>query len=93
MRDLFDSMHKGFPAGYFLFWANGLANGSRQIGSGLKGKLGNSYEVASDLLGARVPFPQVNAFEAVSTTVRAKTVQPSRAIVSSKMSPQETGYY
>jgi hypothetical protein len=26
-------MYKGFPVGYFLFWANGLANGSRQIGT------------------------------------------------------------
>lgn len=39
VRDLFDSMYKGFPVGYFLFWANGLANGSRQIGTGSKQKV------------------------------------------------------
>src|SRR5215216_6185080 len=32
VRDLFDSMYKGFPVGYLLFWANGLGNGTRQIG-------------------------------------------------------------
>jgi len=32
VRDLFDSMYKGFPVGYLLFWANGLPNGHRQIG-------------------------------------------------------------
>lgn len=39
VRDLFDSMYKGFPVGYFLFWANGLADGSRQIGTEAKQKL------------------------------------------------------
>lgn len=39
VRDLFDSMYKGFPVGYFLFWANGLANGSRQIGTESKQKV------------------------------------------------------
>ena len=29
VRDLFDSMYKGFPVGYLLFWAN---EGTRQIG-------------------------------------------------------------
>jgi len=24
VRDLFDSMYKGFPVGYLLFWANGI---------------------------------------------------------------------
>ena len=24
VRDLFDSMYKGFPVGYLLFWVNGL---------------------------------------------------------------------
>ena len=33
VRDLFDSMYKGFPVGYFLFWANGLPNGQRLIGT------------------------------------------------------------
>ena len=32
VRDLFDSMYKGFPVGYLLFWANGVSEGSRQIG-------------------------------------------------------------
>lgn len=25
VRDLFDSMYKGYPVGYFLFWANATA--------------------------------------------------------------------
>ncbi len=32
VRDLFDSMYKGFPVGYLLFWENGSGNGSRPIG-------------------------------------------------------------
>ncbi len=32
VRDLFDSMYKGFPVGYLLFWANGAGDGHRQIG-------------------------------------------------------------
>lgn len=36
VRDLFDSMYKGFPVGYLLFWANGGGNGHRQIGVGAK---------------------------------------------------------
>ncbi|MBW1612543.1 MAG: DUF262 domain-containing protein [Deltaproteobacteria bacterium] len=32
VRDLFDSMYKGYPVGYFLFWKNTLADGSRTIG-------------------------------------------------------------
>lgn len=36
VRDLFDSMYRGFPVGYFLFWENGSANGARQIGVGAK---------------------------------------------------------
>lgn len=39
VRDLFDSMYKGFPVGYFLFWANSLANGVRQIGTETKQKV------------------------------------------------------
>ena len=35
VRDLFDSMLKGFPVGYLLFWATELA-GSRQIGTNTK---------------------------------------------------------
>lgn len=36
VRDLFDSMYKGFPVGYLLFWSNALASGSRQIGTDTK---------------------------------------------------------
>ncbi len=39
VRDLFDSMYKGFPVGYLLFWANGLENGHRQIGVDKKQKV------------------------------------------------------
>ncbi len=38
VRDLFDSMYKGFPVGYLLFWANG-ANGHRVIGENIKQKV------------------------------------------------------
>jgi Protein of unknown function DUF262 len=38
VRDLFDSMYKGFPVGYLLFWANGIENGHRQIGMNPKSK-------------------------------------------------------
>lgn len=36
VRDLFDSMYRGFPVGYFLFWENTQANGAKQIGVGNK---------------------------------------------------------
>jgi len=36
VRDLFDSMYKGFPVGYLLFWANVSGGGIRQIGDGSK---------------------------------------------------------
>src|SRR5205085_7517539 len=39
VRDLFDSMYKGFPVGYLLFWANGAGTGHRQIGSDPKQKI------------------------------------------------------
>jgi hypothetical protein len=32
VRDLFDSMYRGFPVGYLLFWENGQPNGAKQIG-------------------------------------------------------------
>jgi len=32
VRDLFDSMYRGFPVGYLLFWANAQGQGVRQIG-------------------------------------------------------------
>ncbi len=36
VRDLFDSMYRGFPVGYLLFWENDNVNGVRQIGTGSK---------------------------------------------------------
>jgi uncharacterized protein with ParB-like and HNH nuclease domain len=36
VRDLFDSMYKGFPVGYLLFWSNGVGNGHKQIGTDRK---------------------------------------------------------
>lgn len=36
VRDLFDSMYKGFPVGYLLFWENGSVEGAKQIGAGDK---------------------------------------------------------
>jgi hypothetical protein len=36
VRDLFDSMYKGFPVGYLLFWETGAEMGARQIGEGVK---------------------------------------------------------
>lgn len=38
VRDLFDSMYKGYPVGYFLFWTNSLSNESRAIGTDGKQK-------------------------------------------------------
>jgi hypothetical protein len=39
VRDLFDSMYRGFPVGYLLFWANGGIEGTRQIGTNVKQKV------------------------------------------------------
>ena len=36
IRDLFDSMYKGFPVGYFLFWENTKETGVKQIGIEVK---------------------------------------------------------
>lgn len=36
VRDLFDSMFRGFPVGYLLFWENANTNGARAIGFGEK---------------------------------------------------------
>jgi hypothetical protein len=36
VRDLFDSMYRGFPVGYFLFWENITGGGTKQIGVGTK---------------------------------------------------------
>jgi len=43
VRDLFDSMYKGFPVGYLLFWASNNGVQTRQIGTDTK-------QVASRLL-------------------------------------------
>jgi hypothetical protein len=36
VRDLFDSMYKGFPVGHLLFWETGIEAGARQIGADAK---------------------------------------------------------
>jgi len=38
VRDLFDSMYKGFPVGYLLFWVNGASDNHKQIGATHKQK-------------------------------------------------------
>jgi len=38
VRDLFDSMYKGYPVGYLLFWQNALADATRTIGTDNKQK-------------------------------------------------------
>jgi uncharacterized protein with ParB-like and HNH nuclease domain len=38
VRDLFDSMYKGYPVGYFLFWANANVEGTKGIGTAQKQK-------------------------------------------------------
>jgi len=38
VRDLFDSMYKGYPVGYYLFWQNALPGDSRTIGTEQKQK-------------------------------------------------------
>jgi len=39
VRDLFDSMYRGYPVGYFLFWENGFEPHKRQIGTDNKQKI------------------------------------------------------
>lgn len=36
VRDLFDSMYRGYPVGYFLFWANANVEGNKSIGTSKK---------------------------------------------------------
>ena len=36
VRDLFDSIYRGYPVGYLLFWQSGGSDGARQIGTGGK---------------------------------------------------------
>lgn len=38
VRELFDSMYKGYPVGYFLFWANAFQENSKNIGTTTKQK-------------------------------------------------------
>jgi hypothetical protein len=45
VRDLFDSMYRGFPVGYLLLWENAQANGAKQIGIG-----GKAHPVPSRLI-------------------------------------------
>jgi hypothetical protein len=33
VRDLFDSIYRGYPVGYFLFWQNAYEGGKKQIGA------------------------------------------------------------
>ena len=33
VRDLFDSMYRGYPVGYLLLWQNGLSDDSKTIGA------------------------------------------------------------
>lgn len=36
VRDLFDSMYRGYPVGFFLFWETGSGSKTRTIGEGIK---------------------------------------------------------
>lgn len=38
VRDLFDSMYRGYPVGYFLFWQNAYSEDTKSIGTDLKQK-------------------------------------------------------
>ncbi len=39
VRDLFDSMYRGYPVGYLLLWQNGFESGTKQIGTDRKQKV------------------------------------------------------
>src|SRR5438105_9632083 len=41
VRDLFDSMYKGYPVGYLLFWQNAFSEAAKQIGIDHKQKVPN----------------------------------------------------
>ena len=41
VRDLFDSMYRGYPVGYLLLWQNGFGSEARQIGTDHKQKVAN----------------------------------------------------
>ena len=59
VRDLFDSMYRGFPVGYLLFWVNGFSEIHRQIGTELNdhrlkaGGFGTPLKVALRLKPAK----------------------------------------
>ena len=42
VRDLFDSIFRGYPVGYFLFWQNAYDGSQKQIGSEPKQKVHHS---------------------------------------------------
>lgn len=39
VRDLFDSMYRGYPVGYFLFWENQVGDKTKQIGAHIHQKV------------------------------------------------------
>jgi len=41
VRDLFDSMYRGYPVGYFLFWENQVGEKTKQIGANPHQKIPN----------------------------------------------------
>ncbi len=41
VRQLFDSMYRGYPVGYFLFWANANVDNAKTIGTSSKQKIPN----------------------------------------------------
>ncbi len=41
IRDLFDSIYRGYPVGYFLFWQNSSDGSQKQIGTEQKQKVAN----------------------------------------------------
>ena len=41
VRELFDSMYKGYPVGYLLLWANGNIENTKRIGDSDKQKTPN----------------------------------------------------
>ena len=80
VRDLFDSMVKGFPVGYLLFWATGADNGVRQIGTDAKG-------LPSLHTGYWDPF--LAACQETSTVVNLHAGSSSQTLAPSSDSPYE----
>ena len=48
VRDLFDSMYRGFPVGYLRFWATGGQDGQRLLGEHRKQKIARLLAHALD---------------------------------------------